>query len=195
MISYKTARHSFARILPSFAVGLLACGPRSGGMPAPTTKVERVQIENVNSSIDLPLTTDPSQLRTRLDYSPSRVWQALPEAYALMSIPTEGMNPAQRLFVGNTSAYRRFNDDLVSRFVDCGTGLTGPNADSYRVQLRIETQVDSVDATSSNLRTRVLGSGSGAGGTAVRCATTGELERRLATRLKLLLASKDAGSP
>ncbi len=180
-------------IAPLALAGLLGCAS-SGGMPRTDSKVDRVQIQGTESSYDIRLTTDSYETKATLDFSPDSVWRAVPLAYAAMSIPTEGMDAAHRLFVGNVTAHRRFNSQPLSKYVDCGSSLTGPNADSYDVLLRMQTQVDSVAAGQAALRTRLEAAGSRAGATAVRCITTGELERQLSIRVKLLLLKQPASA-
>ncbi|HJQ11806.1 MAG TPA: hypothetical protein VJ840_12335 [Gemmatimonadaceae bacterium] len=178
-------------VAPLAFAALVGCAS-SGGLPRNDTKIDRVQIQGTESSYDIRLTTDAYETKASLDFSADSVWRVVPTAYAAMSIPTEGTDPAHRLFVGNVTAHRRFNSQPLSKYVDCGSSLTGPNADAYDVLMRVQTQVDSVAAGQSLLRTRIEAAGSRAGGTAVRCISTGELERQLSIRVKLLVLNQPA---
>jgi hypothetical protein len=169
-----------------------ACAPSSGGMAAPTTKVERVRIEGPNSNYDVSVTSETGETRSTLDFPAANVWKAVPIAYATMSIPTEGQDNAHRLFAGSVDARRTFNGNAVSLYVDCGSGLAGPNADAYGVRIRLQTQIDSLSASTSSVRTRVDATGTSTGGAVVRCSSTGALERQLANRIKLELVSPSA---
>ena len=63
----------------------------------------------------------------------------------------------------------------------------GPSADTYHVQIQIESSVDSLTASTSRLHTRVDAHGTGSG-TTVRCSTSGSLERLIADQVKELVA-------
>lgn len=75
----------------------------------------------------------------------------------------------------------------LSRFLDCGTGITGPNADSFRVILAFAALVDSVGPSSTRIRLTVLAgaeSTEGVAKTAVACASSGALEERILTAVR-----------
>lgn len=174
-------------LMPLAMTAVVACAPSTGGMQTPRTTVDPVRIQGTNATYVLQLSSDGGEIKAVLEYPAKTVWQAVPVAYAEMSIPSEGIDAAHRHFVGAVSAARKFNGQPMSRFLDCGTTITGARADSYTIQFRFETQVDSVDAETANLRTRLEATGSSAGGASVQCASTGELERQIAVRVKMLL--------
>jgi hypothetical protein len=186
----RICRYAFAALTASMA----GCAS-SPGRPSPGTGRERVSVQTTQVNYDIPLTVDARETKAVLEMRADTVWRAVPLAYAAMSIPTELVDPAHRLFVGNARARVRFNGQPVSKFVDCGSGLTGPNADTYSVQFRIQTQVDSVAPGQSNVRTQLEASGVSSAGGQVRCATTGELERQLSVRVKLIAFGQEDASP
>lgn len=183
-------RNSYRFALAASLVSIAACAS-SRGISTAETRRDRVQVQTTEVSYDIPVTTDAYETKAVLEFSADSVWRAVPLAYAAMSIPTEGMDAARRLFIGNVTARLRFNGQALSRFVDCGSGITGPNADSYSIQFRMQTQVDSVAPSQSNLRTRLEATGTSSRGSTVRCATYGELERQLSNRVKLLILKSD----
>jgi hypothetical protein len=71
----------------------------------------------------------------------------------------------------------------LSRYLECGAGMTGPNADLFRVQLAIVTMIQAISATRTQIRT-ALAAGArtleGNSSDAVQCGTSGELEARIA---------------
>ena len=116
----------------------------------------------------------------------ARTWSALASAYNVLNIPIVAYDSTTRTISGATSAYRQFHKSPVSRFVDCGSTLVGPNADTHRVELRLETRVVPESDSSSTLRTRLDASGTGST-SAVNCATTGALEKLVNDQVTTLL--------
>jgi hypothetical protein len=103
----------------------------------------------------------------------------------------------RRGMVGMTNAprMRTFGGSRLSRWVNCGNGMMGSNADSWRVFLTVYAFVDAIDSTSTRLRVAVVAGARDVAGTStepVRCASTGSLEEATAERVRRLLAT---GSP
>ena len=167
--------------------GGLACASPSGGASSRGDRVESVSVESQNSTQSITLRPDVSASRSSIDFPARKVWSALPTAYNALPIPLEAIDSAHRFVVGSALAYRTFLRSPVSQFVDCGSTLTGPSADAYTVRLRVQTQVDSVSASNTGLRTWVEATASTSGG-AVRCSSTGRLEHMISDQIKSLLA-------
>lgn len=174
--------------MPMVAVFLTAvgCAPST---PRPNTRprAETVTIDVPNApSSRVTIRDDPSGSTAALAVSPAQAWTALPAAFTALGIPLATIDSTRRFVRGAATAYHQFQRSQVSRFVDCGSSLVGPNADAYHVQLVIESQIDSVSAAGSTIRTHVDATGSGSGAT-VRCSTTGSLERLINTQVRTLL--------
>ena len=168
-------------------VGGLACASPSGGASSRGDRVESVSVESQTATQNITLRPDVSASRSSLEFPAKKVWSALPTAYSALPIPLEAIDSAHRFVVGSVLANRTFLRSPVSQFVDCGSTLMGPSADVYTVRLRVQTQVDSVSALNTDLRTWVEATGSSSGG-AVRCSSTGRLERMISDQVKSLLA-------
>lgn len=120
----------------------------------------------------------------------AEAWNALPSAFESMGFePTRGDRRGRILGFENVRL-RRINGNRPSRYLDCGQGVTGPNADSYDVFLSLLAQV-APSAEGATLRVRTLASAqnSAHGGNAVRCGTNGRLEEDLADALRSALNS------
>ena len=166
----------------------LGCAASSGA-PANRGRTETVTIDVPGAaSSRLVLRDDPSGSSVVVAVPAARAWTAVPAAYNALPIPIVALDTTSRSIRGVASAYRQFLRNPVSRFVDCGTTLVGPNADTYRVELRISSQVVPVSDTSSSIHTRVEASGTGSVG-AVNCSTTGSLERLVNTQVVELLGT------
>ena len=174
-------------VVLGLTVGGLACANPSGGTGSHNDRVESVSVESQTSTQNLILRPDVSAARSSIDFPAKKVWSALPTAYSALPIPLESIDSTRHFVVGSALAYRTFLHSPVSQFVDCGSTITGPSADSYTVRLRVQTQVDSVSESNTNLRTWVEATGSSSGG-AVRCGSTGRLEHMISDQVKALLA-------
>ena len=181
----------FSPVLESVLVLVLfvlaACGGSGGGIATPAPRVDRIHVESQHVDYDIASTAEGTEIRSVLQFSAADAWQAVPRVYADLSIAVESLDPAHRLLSGVASARRVFAIRPLSRLVDCGSTLMGPNADSYNVRLHLQIQVDSTGPAESRVRTLVTSTASSDGGLTVRCSSTGELERSLIDRLRALL--------
>jgi hypothetical protein len=181
----------FSPVLESVLVLVLfvvaACGGSGGGIATPAPRVDRIHVESQHVDYDIASTAEGTEIRSVLQFSAADAWQAVPRVYADLSVPVESLDPAHRLLSGVASARRVFASRPLSRLVDCGSTLMGPNADSYNVRLRLQIQVDSTGPAESRVRTLVTSTASSDGGITVRCSSTGQLERTLIDRLRALL--------
>lgn len=70
----------------------------------------------------------------------------------------------------------------LSRYVSCGQGMTGPNADSYRVYLALIAFVDTVPGKGTRLGVALAAAAQDLQGSSkqpVKCSTTGALEGQI----------------
>lgn len=170
----------------ALAPGALACATAPAGSARPE-RVESVTVESEIGRRDYKLRPDVSGFRTPFELPASQVWAALPTAYRVLPIPVDGLDSARHFISGSALTHRQFLRRPVSRFVDCGSTIVGPNADSYNVRLRIQSKVDSITSTTSSLHTWLDATGSSSVGTAIRCTSSGELEGLVKDQVKELL--------
>jgi hypothetical protein len=175
-------------LAPSLAVGLgcATSGTPTRGQPQTVT----IEVPDAATS-RVVLRDDPSGSTLELAVPAARAWTAVPAAYNVLPIPVVAFDSTRRTIQGSASAYRRFLRSSVSRFVDCGSTIVGPSADSYRVQLSVESQVEALSDTTSSLHTRVDASAAGGSGT-IHCSTTGSLERLVNSQVAELLGQQPA---
>jgi hypothetical protein len=126
-----------------------------------------------------------------VDLPAERTWALLPVAYDALGLPLSLVDPQHRVLgAGKVRAQGRLAGTWLSRYVECGTAVTGlPNADSFVVTLDVQTQVTSSgDGARAGLATAVQASGrpaNVASNNAVNCVSTGALERRIADVVKV----------
>jgi hypothetical protein len=87
---------------------------------------------------------------------------------------------------------RNVAGSALSRFLSCGSGMTGPRADSHRVIMPLLLTLDPGPENTTKLRISLVGSAqdnSGTSNTPVICGSTGALEGLLRTNIDKQLAA------
>lgn len=167
----------------SLLLVMVACASQPGGIATPPTRIDRVHVESQHGDYDIASKVEGSEARAAVQFPAAAAWQALPRVYSDLAIPIETLDPAHRFIVGVVSARRVFANRSLSRFLDCGSTVMGPNADAYNVRLHLQTQVDSTGVAEATVRTLVSATAASDGGITVRCASRGDLERLIVARL------------
>lgn len=112
-----------------------------------------------------------------------RSYRALAGVYDALMIP-DRMRDSVGRYVGNTAfqRMRTLAGGPMSRLLECGSGMTGPNADYYRINLAIVTRVEPAGEGKSRLRSALVASGEDVSGPSkelVACGSTGALESKI----------------
>ena len=128
-----------------------------------------------------------------LDAPLFKSYDAVKAAFDALKVPVDVDDSVSRIVgLQHGAAQVRFAGYRMSQLFDCGeSGMTGPNADSYRLTVVFLALLDPVDSTHTSLRVGVVAGAVPAGGSrsaAVQCGSTGALEAKLdelaAARLK-----------
>ena len=119
---------------------------------------------------------------------PDSVFAALKAAYADLGIEVKYSNPGTGE-IGNLEFVRmhRLAGDRITDFVNCGSGITGPAADNYRITMLLVSTVKA-EGTGSRVETRFQARGvdstQGVSAPASQCQSLGTLEQKLHNALK-----------
>lgn len=110
-------------------------------------------------------------------------YHALLAAYRELKVPLE-VQDSLRFQVGSATFHRTgtFAGAQISTWMGCGDGASGPNADSYRVYMILNSSLQAAGPDRTVLRTGYLAgavSQSGASNQPMPCESTGRLEIRL----------------
>ena len=121
----------------------------------------------------------------------SNVWLAVKAVYAEMDIPVVVDNPAMhQLGNANFAKSRVLAGRSMTEFVDCGSGMTGAKAATYRIYISLLTQVaGNADGTTTVQTTFVPMGQDVSGGSADRipCGSTGRFEQLFLDKVKATL--------
>lgn len=77
----------------------------------------------------------------------------------------------------------------MSQWIRCGEGLTGPNADTWRISMAVLSAVERVSNDTSRIRTLVVATARNlaeGSSTPMACASTGELEASIHQKVKAM---------
>jgi hypothetical protein len=123
-----------------------------------------------------------------LNASLPAVWRALKETLTSLSVPIRFEDPANGE-IGHAQAklFRRLGKQPLSFLLRCGSGVTGPNADTYMVLLSFVAFVK--PAAGGKVAVAPLLTGQAQDPAAsrsdwVNCSSTGRLENRIAQELR-----------
>lgn len=136
--------------------------------------------------------TEPARASAAdIDAPPAAVWAAVKKVYADLEIPVTFENPQTRQ-LGNPNFYksRQLGGQRMTEFVDCGSGMTGPNAASYRIFMTLLTDVipDAKNGTSVRVTFTALGQDvTGGSSDRIPCGSSGRFEQLVLTRVKAAL--------
>lgn len=175
--------------MSSLAATLLV-GCASSGAPASGTLSGMRSIET-GESMGARLGSLPefkSAHKSNVPVPINTAWARLGAAYEKMGIGLTTRDTASHT-LGNEGMRRThtLGGERLSDFLDCGTGTGGgPNADLYAVTLSVVTQLQPVNESSTQVATMVQATAAPLtfGSPPVACATTGNLEERLASLVR-----------
>ena len=164
-----------------------ACGSPGSG-PAGGAATPPPSITGAGTTLDVSFAPSRGVVTDAVQATPEAAWAALPKAYADLGIPVREVSEASRV-LGNSRFVisRRLGDTPLSRYLECGSGLTGPFADRYRIEMLVRTTVVPAETGGVRVESYVEASArnpEGSSNTGVACATTQRLEREIAARVR-----------
>lgn len=167
---------SMRPVLAAVAALLVLNACASGGSPEPSSKAVVVDEGSVRSSVT------PGS-RQSFAAPAAKMWNALGAAYAGLGL-TVDINDASggRIGVSNFYFTGQVNGHSMSYYASCGSGMTGPIADTRRVYFSMATTMTPVDAAHTALVTEVDPTAVDVAGGAsdrISCGSTGALEALL----------------
>ena len=131
-----------------------------------------------------PVTIEPMSVSA----SSAMTFQAASVALRELKVPLEVDEPANGLLgSGGFTLTRTFGRERLSKYLDCGTGVGGANADLRRITMALFVWIDSAGPQLSQVKVGVLASArdlEGVSKTALECGSTGALEAMLADEIR-----------
>lgn len=191
MRSYSAVRRLIALAL--VGAGIAACASSRAAESRPPTIVVHDEREGrLSAALGRHVTIDDRPVADSLAAPPDRAHRALVAAYSGLGIPDVIANPTTGMVaIAEHRVRGSFARERPSRFVSCGTTLTGPRADEDLVVLTVVSRLRPAGPSSSIVETRVVATSTDTRGSGARqaCTTTGQLEVRLHGAVKAALGS------
>ena len=184
-------RHRIASIAAALIAG--ACASAGSGSQS-TYQQSHVTVDSPGARYDLLLTREQYLSSDTLTILPKRAWPALVQTYASFGIPLQGADAKNYMIATQyVHAHAAFAGERMSRWLECGSTMTGDIATVYEITLRFASLLDTSVVGRTIVRTAVNATAvaPGSGTTPVECSTRGSLEKRIAA----LVAAKSAGAP
>lgn len=129
------------------------------------------------------LSFDSSAKVSAIPASAGTVFWATRQVLFELGIPAPFADSARGYLVnGRFIKMRNLAGSPLSTYLNCGSGMTGPNADTFRVIMAVAAFMDSTGPSTSRLRITVLAgaeSMEGVAKSAVACGSSGVLENRI----------------
>lgn len=171
------------------AAGLLAVVNAGGGAQSP-------QARAVLPGIDVPIMLDTMALEFPIGGLRDSIYVALKKVFEELKIPVQTANPRAGLLNNlNADLSGRLGGERMSRYIDCGRGFSGPNADFYRLTLAVSAWVEPATGDPQKLMVAIAASGrdpSGSRSYYSPCTSRGDLEKRIARRVQELVGPGQA---
>ena len=170
-------------------VALLSGCASSGTASEGQYQQSHVTIDAPGGRFDLLLTRDAFLSSDTLTLTPKRAWPALVQTYAEFGVPLQGADASRYMIATQYfHAHSNFAGERLSRWIECGSTMTGEIATSYEITLRLGTLLDTSVVGRTIVRTVLSASAiaPGSGTTPVQCTTRGSFEKRITA----LVASK-----
>lgn len=166
----------------------LACAT-SGSTASGPYEQSHVVVDAPGGRYDLLLTREQYLSSDTLTVTPKSAWSALVQTYAGFGVPLQGADRTRYMIATQYfHAHTSFAGERLSRWLECGSTMTGDIATTYEITLRFGSLLDTSVAGRTVVRTAVTATAvaPGSGTTSVQCSSRGSLEKRIAA----LVASK-----
>jgi hypothetical protein len=181
----------------AFLMLALVCGCASSAAPPPDVAVVPTSDRIVTGSGDF-MTIGGSAatvgISGDIQASPDDVFRAVQAVYADLKIPISDISPSDRV-IGNQlfKTRRRVAGIPMQNYLNCGGSSGQPNAEMFDITMNIQSYVTVPKTGGSTLTTRLQAVGSDpnhGNDNQLRCASTGELEKRIAQMTREKAAAK-----
>jgi hypothetical protein len=131
----------------------------------------------------------PVAVKITIAAAPAAVWLAAKKTYADFEIPLVVENPSTHQ-MGNQNFYksRQMAGRPMVEFIDCGSGMTGPKAASYRIYISLLTEMMTDGKGGTQIQTTFVAMGQDMSGNStdrIPCGSTGRFEQLFLDHVRL----------
>ena len=167
-------------------LALTACA--SAGPSLEETTPRQATILSGDKSSPTIFAERPVAVGTTIAAAPAGVWLAAKKTYADFEIPLVVENPSTHQ-MGNANFYksRQLAGHPMVEFLDCGSGMTGPKAASYRIYISLLTEMMTDGKGGTQIQTTFVAMGQDMSGNStdrIPCGSTGRFEQLFLDHVK-----------
>jgi hypothetical protein len=160
---------------------LALAGCASAAQPLDDTTPRQATILSGDKNSNTIYADRPVAVGATIAAPPAAVWLAAKKTYADFEIPLVVENPSTHQ-MGNANFFksRQLGGRPMVEFVDCGSGMTGPKAASYRIYISLLTEMMTDGKGGTKIQTTFVPMGqdmSGAAADRIPCGSTGRFEQ------------------
>jgi hypothetical protein len=165
------------RVLLLIALG----GCASAGQTLDDTTPKQATILSGDANSGTIYAERPRAVAMSIAAPPAAVWLAAKKTYADFEIPLAVENPSAHQ-MGNPNFFksRQLGGRAMVDFVDCGSGMTGPKAATYRIYISLLTEMMTDGHGGTQIQTTFVATGQDMSGSAsdrIPCGSTGRFEQ------------------
>lgn len=169
----------------ALAVGLAACSPGAGSVPADRVSPGLpAEVRETSSGVSIRIAAEQLVIDTEVRVGAERAWSLLPRVYSALGIDGQVLDSNARVYGTRRFSRSRVGKEPVTDYVRCAFQGAGPSSvGGYRTQLSITTRVQGSTPESTTVSSQISGTATSVEGTstdAVRCVSNGNLERLIA---------------
>lgn len=142
-----------------------------------------------------PIALDTIMQHFPVDATPGAVYTAAAKAFYDLKISVDTKDSLQGV-IGITHLLKSsfLAGEAMGKLLNCGMGITGPNADNFRINLALVAIITPLTPEKTELGVAFIGSGTdmrGASTDPVACAPSGVMEKLFADRVKKILKPEE----
>ena len=186
----RLATAMIALLITACKTGSPALADMGSGGPPPQLEIGSATSAS-SGSVIYRVNNDNVGIAGYVRVAPEEAWKTLLETYNDLKLPITALDASKRKVSSSEArAPRTIGGKPLHDYLDCGSGISGPRADSYDVAYTLVSVVMPATGDSTAIRSSLAGKASTRGGTSsppVDCTSTGRLERRLAQLVRLKL--------
>ena len=149
-----------------------------GGSPG-LTSIAVCQLSSSHPTVEV--RNEASVYESTLPAPLRSVWGVMPAVFERLQIETNYIDPGAGTIGNGNFRPRRIGGRSLSTFIDCGSGLTGPYANSYAVRMSLLVQLGSAPGGGTTVRTSLdaYAEDRAVSARPIHCQSKGELERAI----------------
>jgi hypothetical protein len=170
------------------AAGVAGCAASQRETIVPLPREDVVRVPSGDAMTDVRIQRDDFITRSELEAPRAMVWETLPAVFAEIGLPHPVMDRTRWLAtVDSYAIMRMLGKQPLSRFLSCGSGMSGEHANTRRIRLTVRTSLQSSDSDRTVVLTRVEAVAYPLDGTSTapaECASLGPLEATIANGLR-----------